>query len=67
MGRGGGLVISESAVVAEVLVGGDVITYDISVFDENDAADFLDLGLEPHRNFFFATRTLIPYQEDNPS
>lgn len=49
--------------MAEVTRDGTVITYDISVFDENDAADFLDLGIEPHRNFFMATLTLIPAQE----
>lgn len=50
--------------VCEVLQDGEVVLYDDSSFDEEDASDFIDLwGPMENRNFFIATLTLTPTQE----
>ena len=57
--------ILNSVVVAEVHKNGDVVHYDPSAFGVDDVAAFMDLwGSMEDRNFFLATLTLTPLQEN---
>jgi hypothetical protein len=51
--------------VVEVLEDGTLIPY-FDTFTEEEAARFIDRWDFFDRNFFLATLTLAPLQEDNP-
>lgn len=51
-------------VVCEVFRSGEVATYEASVYDAEDAADFVTSNPAEDRNFFLATLTLTPLQEN---
>jgi len=51
-------------VVCEVFKDGEVITYEASVYDVEDAADFVSSNPAEDRNFFLATSNLSPHLEN---
>lgn len=65
LGREGPLVTTtDQTVVCEVLRSGEVISYEASIYDAEDAADFVTSTPAEDRNFFLATFTLTPLQEN---